>query len=233
MTSSPPDPLAALAAARVAYESPALAEEDLAPTPLEQVAQWYDDAVRAGVPEPNAMVLSTADASGAPSVRTVLLKQADARGFVFYTNHGSRKARQIAARPQVALVLPWVTLHRQVAVRGVADRVPRAEVEAYFTSRPWASRVGAWASRQSATVAGRAVLDHRFAELAARWPDRGRPDDVPVPDHWGGYVVRPVEVEFWQGRLSRLHDRLVLLSVTGEPAALDDPAAWRLERRQP
>jgi len=217
----------------VSYADAGLAEHELAAAPLAQFRGWYADAVAAGVPEPNAMTLATVDAAGAPSARIVLLKHADERGFVFFTNHASRKGAELAGNPAAALVFGWVALRRQVTVRGRAEQVPREETEAYFVSRPWGSRIGAWASHQSRRTS-RADLDARFAELAARWPDRGRPDDVPVPEHWGGYVVRPAEVEFWQGRASRLHDRLVYLPKddAAEPA-LDDPAGWTVERRSP
>ncbi len=220
-------------AERVGYADEGLLESDLAATPLLQFERWYAQVRAAGVAEPNAMVLSTVDPDGAPSARTVLLKQVEPAGFVLFTNHGSRKARQMDARPAVALTFPWHPAQRQVAVRGLAERVDRAQTQAYFTSRPWGSRIGAWASHQSAPVASRAELEARWSELAQRWPDTGSPDDVPVPEHWGGYRVRPVEVELWAGRSSRMHDRLVYLSADRAPARLDDPAAWRLERRQP
>jgi pyridoxamine 5'-phosphate oxidase len=169
-------------------------------------------------------------------VRTVLLKEADRRGFVFYTNLGSRKAGELA-RGRAAVLFPWHPMQRQVAVRGQVEQVPREESAAYFASRPWASRIGAWASRQSQPLVARAELEERWQELAQRYPDRGSPDDVPLPPFWGGFVLRPDEVEFWQGRPSRLHDRLVFVAAGPAQAAadvdIDDPAAWRVVRRQP
>ena len=217
---------------RLAYQGDGLDIADLASTPLAQFRRWYDDSLAAEVIEPNAMTLATVDADGAPTARTVLLKHADATGFVFFTNHRSRKGVEIAGNPATALVLPWLPLHRQVAVRGRAEQVSAAATAEYFGTRPWGSRIGAWASHQSRPVGSRDELERRWAELSQRWPDHGRPDDVPVPPHWGGYVVRPIEVEFWQGRPSRMHDRLTFVALDGLPA-LDDAAGWRIERREP
>lgn len=220
-----------LAEHRVDYSDEGLDAADLAPAPLEQFHRWWDDAAAdPRITEPNAVVLATVDAGGLPDARTVLLKGADARGFVFYTNLGSAKARQLAAAPHAALVLPWHPQQRQVRVRGDVEQVSREESAAYFASRPRGSQLGAHASQQSAPVASREELARAYEEAAARFPE---PDPVPLPDGWGGFLVRPVEVELWVGRRSRLHDRLVYLSVTGEPAPLDDPAAWRVVRRQP
>ncbi len=217
---------------RVDYGERSFDEDDLAAHPLAQFERWYSAAVASGEPEPNAMALSTHGPDGVSS-RTVLLKGVDGRGFVLFTNQRSRKALAIAHDPRVALLLVWHGTHRQVAVRGTAEVLPRAETEAYFASRPYGSRIGAWASEQSRPITSPAELREREAELRRRFPNTGSADDVPAPPHWGGYLVRAHEVEFWQGRTSRLHDRLVLLSRDGSPAALDDAAAWRTERRQP
>lgn len=184
------------------YDRSPLLEAELATTPEEQFSHWLGDAVRAGLPEPNAMVLSTAH-EGEPRSRHVLLKHADADGFVFYTNLGSAKAQDIAAGPTVSLCFPWFPMQRQVIVTGTAFRVPREEAWMYWHTRPRESQVGAWASRQSEVIGSRAELEHMAAEMALRFPG-----DVPLPDFWGGYRVRPVTVEFWQGGSGRLHDRL-------------------------
>ncbi len=190
---------------RARYRADGLAEQDLAPDPFEQFSRWFTDAVGAGVPEPNAMVASTAAPDGRPSSRTVLLKGYDERGFVFYTNYHSRKGRELEANPYVSLLLPWHPIARQVIVCGRARRTGRPETAAYFRSRPHGSQLGAWASEQSAPIGSRAELEARYAELAARHPEG---ESVPAPPFWGGVRVVPDTVEFWQGRDNRLHDRL-------------------------
>jgi pyridoxamine 5'-phosphate oxidase len=215
------------AAMRKQYQEAGLGEADLADDPYEQFARWFADAVKAAgngaLTEANAMVVSTASPDGVPSSRTVLLKGYDQRGFVFYTNYGSHKGRDLAANPQVSLLFPWHPLARQVIVGGRAERVPAEETAAYFHSRPRGSQLGAWASRQSSVIASRAVLEEAYAELAARWPEGTQ---VPVPPFWGGFRVEPATVEFWQGRANRLHDRLrYVYDVAG--------GGWSVERLAP
>jgi pyridoxamine 5'-phosphate oxidase len=170
--------------------------------PLAQLRDWYEHAVASGLPEPEAMALATATPDGAPSVRFVLLKGIDERGVEFYTNYESRKGRELAANPRAALAILWRPLQRQVRVEGAVERLSAEESDAYFASRARLSRIGAWASRQSTEIPDRAFLENRVAELEARYPD-----DVPRPDYWGGYVLRPHTIEFWEGRPNRLHDR--------------------------
>jgi pyridoxamine 5'-phosphate oxidase len=197
-----PDRFAGL---RRSYLHGRLDESGLAPDPVSQFEQWLADAVRAGLPEPNAMVLSTASSECVPSVRMVLLKAIDQRGFVFFTNYGSRKSRDLAGNPRAALAFPWFWMERQVIITGAVERLPAAESADYFRSRPRGAQLGAWASRQSEVISGRHVLASRVAELEAAYPEGA---ELPVPDFWGGWRVVPEAVEFWQGRANRLHDRL-------------------------
>jgi pyridoxamine 5'-phosphate oxidase len=201
VTSSTPEDLARM---RREYAGD-LTEDDLAPTWHAQFGHWLADAIAAGLPEPNAMVLATADADGRPAARTVLLKGYDESGFVFYTNYRSRKARDLAAHPYASAVFLWLALHRQVVVCGAVEPVSRAETEAYFAVRPRGAQLGAWASAQSTVLASRAELEAAFAAAQDRFDGAAA---VPAPPHWGGYRIHPDTVEFWQGRISRLHDRL-------------------------
>lgn len=187
------------------YEAAGLEEAQLPDDPMVLFHEWLQCAIDAALAEANAMVVSTVDASGAPSSRMVLCKVADARGFVFFTNYGSRKARELEANPRVALLFPWHPLGRQIRVEGRAARTERAESEAYFATRPRGAQLSAWASEQSAQVDERAVLERHVAELHTAYDGQ----DVPCPPHWGGIRVTPHTVEFWQGRRDRLHDRLV------------------------
>ncbi len=188
---------------RVDYRRAALSEHESAKDPFEQFTRWLDEAIAACVPEPNAMSLATVDAAGAPSSRIVLLKSVDARGLVFHTNYDSRKGRELEANPRVALLFFWPELERQVRVTGRAEHASAAESDAYFAQRPRESQLGAWASPQSAKIASRDVLEARLAEVRARFAGT-----VERPPRWGGVRVVPARFEFWQGRASRLHDRL-------------------------
>ncbi|OIK24270.1 pyridoxamine 5'-phosphate oxidase [Streptomyces malaysiense] len=220
------DPVLDPAAMRKQYRADGLAEQDLATHPMDQFARWFEDAVRAALHgtlyEPNAMVVATADAEGRPSSRTVLMKQFDTEGYVFYTNYDSRKGRDLTANPYVSLLFPWHPLARQVIVTGGVRRTGRDETAAYFRTRPHGSQLGAWASAQSTVIGSRGELDTAYAELEARYPEGER---VPVPPHWGGFRVVPETVEFWQGRENRLHDRL---RYTARP-----DGAWGVDRLSP
>ena len=202
------------------YETDGLAPENCAADPVEQFRRWLGEA--AGTAEPNATLLSTVDPAGRPSGRYVLLRALDDRGFVFYTNLHSPKARDLAANPAASLTFGWLELHRQVRVSGRAERVPDAQSDAYFSTRPRDSRIGAWASPQSEELEDRAALDRRVEEAERRFSGV---DDVPRPPFWGGFVIVPDGVEFWQGRTSRLHDR-----VRYRP---DERGGWRRERLAP
>ena len=197
-----------------------LLEADLAADWIDQFAAWFAEAAAYGLPEPNAMIVATADRDGHPSARTVLLKGYDARGFVFFTNYTSRKGTEAHDNPYASLVFPWFPMQRQVLVAGPVERVSRAETEAYFATRPRGSQLGAWASPQSQVVADRAALEAGLAEVVARFGD----GPVPAPPHWGGLRVVPDSVEFWQGRSSRLHDRLRYRLENGD---------WIVERLAP
>lgn len=204
------------------YGRAGLSEEDLSADPIEQFRLWLDQAMAADPQEFTAMTLATADGEGRPSARVVLLKGVDERGFVFYTNYESRKGRELLENPRAALVFYWPVLDRQVRVEGRVERTSREESEAYFLSRPPGSRLSAWASPQSRPVPGREELERRVEEAARRF-DGG---EVPLPDGWGGFRVFPEEIEFWQGRPSRLHDRLRYVRLSGSPG-------WRIERLAP
>ena len=195
-----------LAALRAEYARSGLTEAVLAPDPIAMFRRWFDEAVAAGLHEPNAMVVATADAGARPAARLVLLKGLSDDGFVFFTNTRSRKGEELAANPACALLFPWHPLERQVRVDGTVSSLSADDVAAYFASRPRGSQLGAWASHQSREVGGREELTAAYDEAAARYPE---PTPVPVPDEWGGYAVRPEAVEFWQGRPGRMHDRLV------------------------
>ena len=194
-----------LAALREEYARAGLTEADLAADPIAMFDRWMGEAHDAIRHDANAMVLSTVGPDLAPSSRLLLLKGVDEEGFVFFTNTASLKGHELAANPRCSLLFPWHPLERQVRVDGVAVPLPRADVEAYFATRPRASQLGAWASHQSEVVSGRAELEAAFAEAQSRFPGES---PVPVPEEWGGYTVRPEAVEFWQGRPGRMHDRL-------------------------
>jgi pyridoxamine 5'-phosphate oxidase len=202
------------------YTLQALDEADVDPDPIKQFQHWLDQAIAAQLPEPNAMTLATASREGIPSARIVLLKGLDDRGFVFYTNYESRKGQELTDNPHAALVFLWTVLERQVRIEGRVEKITAAEMDAYFQSRPLASRLGAWASDQSRIIPNRDVLEQRFAELKTIYAD----EKVPRPPHWGGYRVIPMQIEFWQGRTSRLHDRLRYRLEQGH---------WLLERLAP
>ena len=205
---------------RKEYTLAGLTEQDLDRDPIEQFKKWLQQAIEV-LPEPNAFVLATADKTGRPSARVVLLKGVDERGFTFFTNYESRKGRELAENPQAAMVFYWAPLERQVCTTGDISRLSHEESEAYFKSRPRGNRLGAWASKQSQPVPSRAELENRMRELETRYPG----DEIPLPAFWGGYLLAPTRIEFWQGRPNRLHDRFCFSREAAKP--------WRLERLSP
>lgn len=213
-----------------------LVESDVLASPYLQVRAWVDDATRWAkarddLPEPLAMSVATVDTEGAPNVRTVLMRFLDERGPGFVTNLDSTKSRELRADPRVAASLTWPSVFRAIRFRGRAEPIEREVVRAYFASRPYGSRVSAWASEQSRPVADRAALEEAWARVLARFPETGEPGEVPLPDFWGGWRIVPDEVELWAGRSNRLHDRIVFTRV-GD-GDLSDPASWTRSRRQP
>ena len=215
-----PDRHAELWGRRVQYETEGLQIGEVDPDPVVQWDRWHRDALEGGVAEPNAMTLATIGADGVPDARIVLVRVADERGLEFYTNYQSAKSRQLDAEPAAAAVFSWLDLHRQVRVRGQVARVDAAESDEYFASRPRSSQLGAWASPQSEAIADRSVLDDRVIGFDERFADGA----VPRPEYWGGWRLIPFEWEFWQGRPSRLHDRLRYRLVDG---------AWQITRLAP
>lgn len=209
-----------IAALRVEYETAGLSRQDMAGDPFDEFARWFDGAVAAGVSQANAFVLATADESGRPSARAVLMKEMSERGLVFYTNRASRKGQDLAANPRAAACFVWMELHRQIRVEGHVVKVDDSASEAYFASRPVGARLAAAASAQSEVVADRRTLEDTRSDLAARYPD----GDVPRPSNWGGYLIVPDTFEFWQGRPDRFHDRLRYRAEDGR---------WVIERLAP
>ena len=206
---------------RMDYTRDELHRRDLKPDPFDQFELWFKQACESGMIEPNALSLATVDAAGRPTLRTVLLKKWDRRGFVFFTNLESRKAHDLEVNPKVSLLFPWLSLQRQVAVNGTAERIPASEVLAYFVTRPFGSQLAAWASPQSRVITTRSLLEAKWEEMKRKF----REGQVPLPSFWGGYRVTPRDFEFWQGRSSRLHDRFLYT-----PGA---EGTWQIERLAP
>jgi len=203
------------------YTQGGLERDDLADSPLEQFDHWMQQTIKSGIPDPNAMTIATVDATGQPSQRIVLLKHLDEKGFVFYTNLNSRKAQELKQNPKISLHFPWYFLERQVKVCGVAEQLSGAEVMKYFVSRPRDSQLGAWASQQSRPISSRALLLQQFEAMKNKFAK----GEIPVPDFWGGFRVKPHQIEFWQGGAARLHDRFQY--------SLQGNGGWDIQRLEP
>ena len=203
------------------YGEISLEEGSLSSDPMMQVERWLEEADEQGVYEPNAMVISTIDPDGAPTSRTVLCRGVSEHGITFFTDYTSQKGRALAVHPEVAVVFPWYTLHRQIKIRGVVEKVSEADSDAYFDTRPRDSRIGAWASDQSQPIDSREALEEKVAEATRRFDGV---EQVPRPEKWGGYLIRPTSIEFWAGRRSRLHDRVRFVKSAD---------GWEIERLQP
>ncbi len=206
---------------REEYTKGALLESDVPPTPLPLFEKWFDDAVKADIIEPNTMVLTTATLQGIPSSRIVLLKEVRKEGFVFFTNYHSRKGRQIEQNPHVSVVFDWHEAQHQVRIEGVAKKISAQDSDIYFRSRPQSSQIGAWVSPQSQELTNRQEIDERLKENIKRFEGK----EIPRPPHWGGYLIHPTYIEFWQGRANRLHDRVVY--------TLESPDNWKISRLAP
>ena len=206
---------------RKEYAKPALSEKDVAANPFLQFAKWWDEAIKSELEEVNAMTLATASATGIPSARIVLLKAATDEGFIFFTNYNSNKGKELAQNPKACLVFFWSPLERQIRIEGTVEKISEVESDEYFASRPIESRIGAWASPQSSVIAARETIEKNVAMYQQQFSD----GNIPRPRHWGGYIVKPVQVEFWQGRPSRLHDRIQY--------TLMEDGGWKIERLAP
>lgn len=202
------------------YESEGLIRENLKSDPVEQFELWFQQASDAGIQDPNAFSLATADPDTGPSLRTVLLKLFDERGFVFFTNYNSQKSKQIAKNPHAAMLFPWITLNRQVKIQGVCEKVSTSESIKYFATRPRGSQIGAWCSDQSDVIESRTFLEQKYREMTEKF----KSGSVPLPSFWGGFRIVPTSIEFWQGRVNRLHDRFQYTKFDQE---------WKIERLAP